>query len=204
LTDPFYSGGGNHKLKPKEREEKMQRNGNRLTKRSFRIKNNAGTQIVEFGPALVLIIVFGLLPILDLIFMGLAFSAGWYLNQAEGREAANNMPPSTGLKPPQTYRKSLGQIAVNFPAVDTLETAFLNNALFKFVGANETECALTESNTDGSFGGWGVTLVEVSSTVETRPLAPGVLKGIASIPGLNSPAVFTFYTRARQEDQGEF
>jgi hypothetical protein len=192
-------------LKQKQDYKMQQSHDNkRWMRRRFRTNNSNGSQLAEFGPALFLLLIVGLLPALDLIFMGIAFSTAWYLNQAEAREAANNMPPSNGGKPPRSYYKSQGDLATYFPPVQVLENAFLNSGLEKFIGANETECCLTQSNTDGSFGGWGVTLVEVTSTVEVRPLAGGILKNFVTIPGINAPAVFKFYTRARQEDQGEF
>ena len=173
-------------------------------KQHLRTRNDRGSQLAEFGPAIIVVLLLGMVPAIDLIFLGVGFSSAWYLNQAEAREAANNMPPSNGGKPPRSYYKSNGDIATYFPPVYSLETAFLNNQILKFLGADETECVLTQSNTDGSFSGWGVTLVEVTSTIEIRPIADGVLKKLATIPGLNTPVVFKFYTRQRQEDQGEF
>lgn len=46
-----------------------------------------GSTLSEFGPALFLIFVFGLLPTLDALFIGVDYAAVYYLNELQLREA---------------------------------------------------------------------------------------------------------------------
>lgn len=55
--------------------------------RRFR-RNQQGNQISEFGPAIFILIIMMLIPMMVLVYVGLGFCCGWYLNYMSTRGAA--------------------------------------------------------------------------------------------------------------------
>lgn len=54
----------------------------------FYRKPRGGTNTVELGPALFIILIVVLIPAIDLLHIGLAFACGWYANHLAVREAS--------------------------------------------------------------------------------------------------------------------
>jgi hypothetical protein len=51
-------------------------------------RDNKGNQLAEFGPAVILLVLVILVPMVVLIYVGMGFGCGWYLNFMSTRAAA--------------------------------------------------------------------------------------------------------------------
>lgn len=54
-----------------------------------------GSAITETGPAIFILFIMILFPLIDLMYMALAYSIVWYLNHLEVRELAVRVPTET-------------------------------------------------------------------------------------------------------------
>jgi hypothetical protein len=175
-----------------------------------RLRKNSGSQIAEFGPALFVIFIAGLFPMLDLIYIGMSFSCGWYLNQLEAREAAITCPPF-GQKPPYSITISDGAYSGYFPEMYTKANNFRNSPLGKFANINETSTTFYEaadSNPATNAGGWAVASTTVTTIISVKPLlkfGAGIFDGRGTnendIPGLTGPLQFKFSAQQCQEQR---
>lgn len=59
-------------------------------------RNNKGNQLSEFGPAVILLVLAIIVPMVVLLYVGMGFCCGWYLNFMSVRAAA--VAPKSGLQ----------------------------------------------------------------------------------------------------------
>lgn len=146
----------------------------------LRRRRRAGSALSEFGPALFLLLVFGFLPVIDLIFLGLDYASAYYLVELQLREA-QKLPRSMATKEtgpvmetiPSSWRNSLlGGLVTNDQGVVTVVD--YQPVPWQPVGANQT------------VNFWFVT---VSTTLTFRPLL--TIPFLNGIPGLGAPFTFT-------------
>lgn len=133
-------------------------------------RNKRGSAMSEMAPALFLLLVVAVFPVLDLIFDGLGYCACVTLNNLQLREAVR-VPKSQAIDPlgsvqkdiPNNWRSSaLGGLA---PLMDDPQTAVSYNIVA------------------------GTAVLDLSTTVAVRPLL--VIPFFPNVPGLSAPMVFT-------------
>jgi hypothetical protein len=84
--------------------------------------NKGGTNTVEFGPALFVLIIMVLIPCIDFMQIGLAYACGWYANHLAVREATCTGPTYPG--PTNTAAKI---------AADNVVQGWANSGFGKFL-----------------------------------------------------------------------
>lgn len=144
------------------------------------LRSSRGSSLAEVGPALFLIFIVGLLPVTDVIGIGINYASTFYLNQLQLREAQKlpkseviNEEGTVVLSIPDQWRASLlGGMANRDQRVHT--QVVYTPVPFQPVGSNQT------------INFWFVT---VSTTVSFRPLL--TVPFFFKIPGLGAPINLT-------------
>jgi hypothetical protein len=154
-----------------------------------KLRSSRGSALSEFGPALFMLFVFGLLPVLDTIFLGLDYAGAYSLNQLQLREAQKT-PRSQALALtgpimstiPLQWRSSLLGMQSN-QNQDVLTAIDYQPVPWQPVGSNQT------------LNFWFVT---ISTSVGFRPFFP--IPFLNSVPGLGAPITFTVSGRRPVEN----
>ncbi|MGD9684903.1 MAG: hypothetical protein AB7W16_27365 [Candidatus Obscuribacterales bacterium] len=115
--------------------------------RRFR-RNREGNQIAELAPALLIIFVLFLFPMMVIIYMGLGFGCGWYLNHMCTRAAA------------------LVEEAAMPTALASQEAAWMSSGLASFTGASVVSNNAVRLNTDADPE---MDIVRVTTVVQLQP-----------------------------------
>ena len=166
--------------------------------------------MAEFGPALILILIVFLFPMIDLIYLCIAYAAGWYCNHLVVREVACHNPTdvaamSTAITTATTAWGASGlSTFIGNPSVT-------NNVAFIVVskpvlGGSETVTGTfpfppaapnpTQTVTTATYVGY----CTVTTTMSVKPFV--TLPWIGDVPGINAPISFTFGDRRPQEEKG--
>lgn len=158
-----------------------------------RRRNKRGSQLAEFGPMVFVILVIIMVPMIDLIYLGLGYCAGWFANHLAVREAAC-ADPNGNFGSGGTSLKTRTQAAQD--AVDT----FMSSPIGKFfhgvrVSVNVSNKALAASATVT------VNTTTVTTVAQILPLLPG-LPWFKDIDGLGKAVNFTFADERPQENTG--
>jgi len=139
-----------------------------------------GSAITETGPALFILFLVILFPLIDLLYMGLAFGLVWYLNHLEVRELAVRVPTETA------------QVLTD---VDTLYTS---TGFGRFIGL--TTSRISHPLSGGATYG-GTPLSVTCTTVATvNPFLN--IPFVIPVSGLNQPATFRVTSTRLQEEEG--
>jgi hypothetical protein len=122
------------------------------------------------GPALFLLLVVAVFPVMDLIFDGLGYCACVTLNNLQLREAVR-VPKSMAMDPNGAVQLGIpnGWRAGPFGSLAPLMNDPVTDVSYDVVG--------------------GTAVIQVSTTVSVRPLM--VIPFFPKVPGLSAPMVFT-------------
>jgi hypothetical protein len=146
----------------------------RLTKS----RNTEGSAIAETAPALFLLFLVILFPLIDLLYMGLAFGLVWYLNHLEVRELAVRIP------------------AESTQVLTDIDTLYTSTGFGKFIGLTVPRIQHPGGATYG-----GNPLTVTCTTVATiNPFLN--IPFVIPVSGLNQPATFTVTSSRLQEEEG--
>lgn len=144
-------------------------------------RNRRGNQIAEFGPAIFILFVMLLIPMMVLVYVGLGFACGWYLNFMCVRSCA--------------VVKKYDM----FNAINMQTAAWYNSGLPKFTGASVLSNVPTRVETISTNTTGGQTLnvtrgfVRVTTVVSIKPFV-----SIPMVP--MGPFVFTYNGERPVED----
>jgi hypothetical protein len=158
-----------------------------------------GSQIAELAPALLILFIVVLFPMLDVMYLGMGYCAGWYLNHITSRGCSTVAPPSKtapSFYPPAT--------------VANLNNAWLASSFQSFTGAsivsNTAETQLTGVPDPSSNNNNLTTMVVVAKTqVRIQPfftLPSMPLMSSLQIDGLTRPITFQYVDRTPLEENG--
>jgi nitrate reductase NapE component len=173
-----------------------------------RLRKNCGSQLVEFGPALFIVLLVGLFPLLDLMYVGMAYCCGWYYNQMEAREVSITPPPANPSPPPYTISYANAQLTY-INELQLKANEFCNSGIAKFIGFDEQLCTI-KLNSDGNApnaanaNGWRVFTSSVTTLISVRPFLSfksGIFDRGNGIPGVTKPLNFQYFTQLVQEQQ---
>ena len=158
-------------------------------KLATRSRSKKGSALSEFGPAFFLLLTFGLLPLIDVVVIGIDYAAAYYLNELQLREA-QKLPKSVATSEkgpvmdavPKLWRAGL--IGGLTPANSEIITAVDYKPVpWQPVGESQT------------LDFWFVT---VATTASFRPLL--TIPFLNGIPGLGAPITFTVSGRRPVEN----
>ncbi len=148
------------------------------------LRKQHGSAITEMGPALFILLVVGVFPVLDLIFAGSAYCACVLLNNLELREASRI--------PASDTNDAMTQIAYNWQ----------NSGVGQFagiIGQPQTQCTYTVIDIQGSVNPGTETYVNVSTTVSLKPFFP--IPFFGKITVLGAPVTYSIIGRRILENQ---
>jgi hypothetical protein len=156
----------------------------------FYRNKKGGSGTVELAPALVVIFIVILIPMLDLLYLGLAYAAGWYCNHLVVREVACRDPVVT---PPPA--NSPGTAAGDATA------AWAATGLAKFIGAGAgavvNNISFTPNPTNPAAGPVSCT---VGTVITVQPFLP--IPFFMKVQGMNQPVAFAYSAERPQEEKG--
>jgi hypothetical protein len=155
-----------------------------------RTRSQLGGQIAELGPALFLLLIVMFFPLLDLIRLGLAFGAGWYLNQIEARAVAVSPPPLGGPGGP------FNGLMIN--EVQVKENAFMQ-VLGPAFGLQDLSCQVTQAADPAPADPTIVTKATVTNVISVAPYL--LDQWYLNVQGVNA-FNFTYTTTETQEERG--
>ncbi|MCA9800896.1 MAG: hypothetical protein KC777_02865 [Cyanobacteria bacterium HKST-UBA02] len=153
----------------------MQRFGRSRSSRTV-----AGSAITETGPALFILFIMILFPLIDLMYMGLAYGIVYYLNFLEVRELAVREPADTAV------------------VLQDLDNLFVQQGLGKFIGLaiSDIQHPLPGQATRAG----DPLLVTCTTQAQVDPFLS--LPFIMPVAGINSPVTFEVSSSRLQEENG--
>lgn len=143
-------------------------------------RNNKGSAITETGPALLILLVFILFPVLDLLYMGAGYVMAYTLHREEIRQVAVHNPNDW-------------QTAINTADDQYLHTGAGN--FLKLTRGAPLRPTWTPSDADPQE-------VTLDSQYQIRPFLVVPVPGLGEVPGLNGPLTVNFKTTRPQEEKG--
>ncbi|HEY9756283.1 MAG TPA: hypothetical protein V6C97_14040 [Oculatellaceae cyanobacterium] len=175
-----------------------------------------GTGIAELGPALFVLIIVILIPMMDMLYLMMSYAAGWMLNHQTTREVSVKDPTDgTQIKlgvqiADMAWRKTLfcglaqatGSIAqeqVTF--VDASNNPYVSN--FSVDGSSNVSGTATTApsrTTQPVNTALNVVTVQVVTQLPVKPLF--VVPLVNNCPGLSAPVIFSYSGQRPQEEKG--
>lgn len=144
-------------------------------------RKSSGHEFVEFAPALFILLVCIVPPMLDLLYLGIAYAAGWYLNHLECREVACVPPANEGT------------------ARANARIAWEASTLAKFIKGKELSSS-TKFEDRNPGDDYPVDTAIVTTTIQIQPFLQIPFMG--SIPGIGAPISMTYTSERPQEEYG--
>lgn len=146
-----------------------------VARRSF------GSAISETGPALFILLILILFPLIDLMYMAVAYSIVFYLNHLEVRELAVRVPSET------------------IQVLQDVDSNYVTTGFGKFVGL--TQARITHPLPGKATRAGDPEMVTCTTQAEVDPFLN--LPFIMPVAGINSPATFSVSSSRIQEEFGE-
>ncbi len=144
-------------------------------------RKRSGSAIAETGPALFILLIMILFPLIDLMYMGVAYSIVYYLNHLETRELSVRLAAETDL------------------VLQEVDNNYVTTGFGKFVGLSLPRIS---HPLPGKATRQGDPILVTCTTVAT--VDPFLnLPFIMPVSGINSPATFTVTSSRLQEELGE-
>jgi nitrate reductase NapE component len=145
-------------------------------------RNQGGYSITEMGPALFLLLIMGIFPVLDLIFAGSAYTACVLLNNLQMREAARIQASQADM--------AMTQIAHDWQLTGIGQFAGV-------LGEPQTQVSYVVVPIASSTGRATETYVNVSTSVTVRPFL--TIPFFNGVPALGSPVSYNINGRRLME-----
>ncbi|MBS1989517.1 MAG: hypothetical protein JSS86_17930 [Cyanobacteria bacterium SZAS LIN-2] len=157
----------------------------------LRRKARGGSQIAELAPALLILFIVVLFPMLDVMYIGLGYCCGWYLNHMTSRACATVQPTATDYA----------------AACTAMNAQWSASSLSGFTGANivSNTAVPQPSAVNDPVTGKPTISVLVTTRVRVNPfftLGSMPLINNLAIDGLTRPITFMYSDRRPAEEQG--
>lgn len=156
-----------------------------------RRRKSTGGQIAELAPALLLLFIVILFPMLDIMYLGLGYCAGWYLNQMTARACATVAP------------------AEYTTACTNMNNSWSGSSFANFTGASVIKNKADPVDFKGTAvdreTGESMKFVLVNTQVQVNPffsLASVPFLNTLNIDGLTRPITFNYIDKRPQEETG--
>ena len=144
-----------------------------------------GSGMAELGPALLVLFVIILVPMLDILYLGLAYAAGWYCNHLVVREVACRKP----IEAPIAATSATSAWQASGLALFIHAGGITNTPIFE--DASGATVAATATNIAYCF---------VTTKMTIQPFLP--IPFLTSVAGINAPVNFTYSAQRPQEEKG--
>lgn len=154
-----------------------------------RLRARKGQTTSEIGPALLILLIIVFFPMLDLLYLGLAYACGWYENHLAVRECACRLPTMSGTAETMAANQFNGSTLRGF-----IRATVVNNAPSYTVngaGANPPFTAAQAAQ--------GIT-VRVTSLIRVKSFLS--IPFFSSIPGMGQDITFQYTAERPQEETG--
>jgi len=154
-------------------------------------RKSTGGQIAELAPALLILLIIILFPMLDIIYLALGYCAGWYLNHTTVRACAT--------VPPASYAS----------AITSMNSAFAASSFSNFTNASIVANTASNQNFGTSIdreSGKPMQYVLVNTQVLVHPffsLASVPFLNTLNIDGLTKDITFNYVDKRPVEETGE-
>ncbi|MBX9670508.1 MAG: hypothetical protein K2X93_23100 [Candidatus Obscuribacterales bacterium] len=145
-------------------------------------RNEIGSQLAEFGPALLILFASVFFPLILLLGVALNYSAGYTLNNLQVREAAVSKRTEA--------ESAVGNVRKNIP--DSWKVSGLGQ-FANLVSEPETAVSYKPGQKDDHDR--QDMIVVVKTTIKPRPILPN-MPFMSGIPGLTGESVFTYENEA--------
>lgn len=155
-------------------------------KRTHNLKRNKkGVSIAEFGPALIVLLIFFFFPLVDLLAIALSFGICTVLNTNQAHEASLDK-----------YQDAADPNGIVMKVIPTTWAAGMGRFV-RSAGAPITTVGYRDGdkNSDGQID----KVVRVTTTVNCNPSVPLPIP-VANIPGLNGPYTVTITSEKTMEN----
>jgi len=146
-----------------------------IQKRSKR-RNERGQAIAETGPAIFILFIVILFPLIDMLYMGFAYAVVWYMNYLEVRELAVRVPAETTQ------------------AISDVDSYYLTTSFGKFVGLSPNSIQHQTARSGDP------TIVSCTTTAQVRPFL--TLPFLIPVAGINQSVTFSVTSTRLQEELG--
>jgi hypothetical protein len=169
------TSGGNDNLKPSK-------------KLAHYSRPMSGSQIAELGPALIIILVVVLFPMINLIYLAAGYASAWYLNHLVVREIAMINPNNDAQVTDQE---------------NSITSNWANNGVANFIGiySHNYQTKVSHGTPVYTPSKTNPELVRLTTTVTVRPLF--YISLLKDIPGVGKDMVFAISEERPQEDKGK-
>lgn len=147
-----------------------------------RHRNCRGSAITEMGPALLILFIVTLFPMINLVYLAAGYAGAWYLNHMETRELAVRNPAQATT------------------VLSEVDKQFTDSGLGKFIKLVPEKIQHSGPNYEPS--GTQPEFVILTTGVEIPPFFAVGLPGLDKIPGVGAPISFTATGRRPQEEKG--
>lgn len=149
-------------------------------------RGQKGSQLAEFGPALGIFILLIVFPLINCVYIGCAYGAGWFLNHTIVRELALTNP-----KDSQAVQA----------AEDRIGASWANTGLASIIGITPSNYSAKVTNRDLVYTpNQDPDFVRLTSEVKVKPLVP--MQAFASVPGLGADMTFSYTEEQPLEERG--
>ncbi len=155
-----------------------------------RVRKSSGSAITEFGPAVGIVLLVILFPLIDLLGMTVSYGCVWYLNHLQSREAALTLRVRNGALAPNSQAESNQAIA-------TVATNWSRSGLGQFAKAKSISQSVSLVS-DPSAGNAAVGSASVTTTVRVDPFL--TIPFFVAVPGLNQEITFVLTSTRPVED----
>lgn len=164
--------------------------GDRSAYRTTLRRTASGSAITEFGPAIGIILLVILFPLIDLLGMTVSYGCVWYLNHLQAREAALTLRVRNGALAPASQSETNQAIA-------TVATTWGRSGLGQFAKAKSISQRVSLAS-DPSAGNAAVQTASVTTTVTVDPFL--TIPFFVAVPGLNQEITFVLTSTRPVED----
>ena len=172
-----------------------------------KLRSERATTIIEFGPALFIVLFLFFFPMINLFGLGISYCDCLYLNKLVLRRAAteSDLLVVDSSSSPSTVKVNDNPLTLNADIAQVVSQwssgfgKFTSTAVNPAVTTQIDQTASTQTQYPGQTTQWPVTwYVNVDLRCERAPLLP--LPLFFGVPGLSAPVVFEFKGRTMIEN----
>jgi hypothetical protein len=163
-------------------------------------RTKTGSQIAELPPALLILFIAVFFPLLNLLYIFIAYCAGWYLNASEMRQVACQAPiglTTTTSNGSTTYSNAT-YTPTTFPSSFSLPQSTDWHGFMGVVESSDSP-SITYIPVNSSTNQAGQ--AEVTTTVTVQPFLRQATSWLPKIPGVNEEITFVYKNRIYQEEE---
>jgi hypothetical protein len=160
-----------------------------------------GSAITELGPALFILLICILIPLLDLLYLGMGYCFGYFLHSTEIRELATNKPwpVDGGVAATQALQRADNDFVTNSCGLASFLGISPSNLTTTVMHPNFGASSYIAAPSSG--GNIQPGTVSLTTTISIRPWL--YLPFFSHVQGLGANAVFSFTDTKPEDENGQ-